>query len=203
MFIEDRINDNLVIYATAGGPAYNTTVVQVSSGRRKSNSNWIESLATFDIGERLCTISELEDILDFFNVAEGKANGFRFKDWGDYTVRPERGVFAQLTDTTFQLYKRYRRGANYKDKKISKPVAGTVRIYLDGAVLPTATVDTTTGIATIPGGYAIDRLSWSGEYDIPVAFTTDYVKHRFEAMSQDRTESLHYLFSLQVEEIRV
>ncbi|MEW5708783.1 MAG: DUF2460 domain-containing protein [Pseudomonadota bacterium] len=76
-----------------------------------------------------------------------------------------------------------------------------------GPVTYTLAVNTA-GKSITPGGasgykypQAEDVLTWAGEFDVPVRFDTDILRTRFEAMQGD--ESLHYLYSLPIVEIRL
>jgi uncharacterized protein (TIGR02217 family) len=73
------------------------------------------------------------------------------------------------------MVKRYASGSQTWVRTITKPVAGTVRVALDGTEQPSGwSVDTTTGVVTFsaaPGsGVAITA---SFEFDVPVRFDTD------------------------------
>lgn len=48
-----------------------------------------------------------------------------------------------------------------------------------------------------------DVLTWTGEFDVPVRFDTDAIRTTFKAMTQDQTEALHYLDSLEIVELRL
>lgn len=149
MFVEARLNDNLIIYATSGGPGYNTSVVSVSSGGEQRNSNWGSSRGKWNIGDRLCLLPELEEITRHFHVVEGKEHGFRFKNFADYAVDVSESALVFVTAGVYQLYKNYTFGGRTKTKKIQKPVNG-VRIFLDGLQYLAATTDITTGLVTLP-----------------------------------------------------
>ena len=79
------------------------------------------------------------------------------------------------TTTGFQLLKRYASGGQIWTRTITKPVAGTVRIALDGAEqLGGWSVDMTTGVVTFsaaPGSGV--HITAGFEFDVPVRFDTD------------------------------
>ena len=77
--------------------------------------------------------------------------------------------------TTFQLVKRYASGSQTWVRTITKPVAGSVIVALNGASQASGwSVDTTTGVITFttaPGsGVAITA---GFEFDVPVRLDTD------------------------------
>ena len=77
--------------------------------------------------------------------------------------------------TAFQLVKRYASGSQTWVRAITKPVAGTVRIALDGAEqLGGWSVDTTTGVVTFATAPAEGVAITAGfEFDVPVRFDAD------------------------------
>jgi hypothetical protein len=48
-----------------------------------------------------------------------------------------------------------------------------------------------------------DALTWSGEFDLAVRWDIDQIRTRFEAYDTASGESLHFLFSLPLIEIRL
>src|SRR5690606_23599769 len=116
---------------------------------------WQQARSVYDVGTGLKTESDLFELLTFFRARQGRAYGFRFKDWTDFrsadpSVTPTPtdqaiGVGDGAT-TALQLTKRYVSGATTFDRVIRKPVAGTVRVALAGVeVMSGWSVDATTG----------------------------------------------------------
>ena len=77
--------------------------------------------------------------------------------------------------TAFQLVKRYASGNQIWTRTITKPVAGTVRVALDGAEQVGGwSVDTTNGVVTFGTAPAAGVAITAGfEFDVPVRFDTD------------------------------
>jgi uncharacterized protein (TIGR02217 family) len=62
-------------------------------------------------------------------------------------------------------------------RTVTKPVEGTVKVYLDGAEqLSGWSVDTTTGLVTfgMPPALGVD-VTTAFEFDVPVRFDTDHM----------------------------
>src|SRR4029453_17117387 len=74
------------------------------------------------------------------------------------------------TQTEFQLLKHYPSGSVIEVRTISKPVAGTVKVYLDGVEqLSGWSVDTTTGLVTFSTAPAAGvEVTADFEFDVPV-----------------------------------
>src|SRR5690606_38607892 len=108
----------------------------------------------------------------------------RFKDWGDHRSCLPSGTPSPTDQTigtgngaitAFQLVKRYVSGGQTWTRTITKPVADSVRVALDGAEQASGwTVDTTTGVVTFDtapdNGIAVTA---GFAFDVPVRFDTD------------------------------
>ncbi len=120
----------------------------------------------------------------FFEARNGRLPGFRFKDWAAFksclpsqTLGPNDQPIGTGNGaaTQFHLTKRYTSGAQSWSRAITKPVAGTVTIALNG--LPQASgwsVSTATGLITFTTAPAAGVAITGGfEFDVPVRFDTD------------------------------
>jgi uncharacterized protein (TIGR02217 family) len=108
-------------------------------------------------------------LVAFFRVMKGRSNGFRFKDWSDFTTSGSEGIFTAIDATHFQMTKRYTTAGNNHDREITKPVTGTVAVT-GGTV---SSINYTTGIVTMTTG---TPTSWTGEFDVPCRFDIDQMK---------------------------
>jgi uncharacterized protein (TIGR02217 family) len=171
---EERFPDDIA-YGSAGGPVFSTSIVTNAGGFEKRNSHWEVARGVYNVAHGVKNKAQLDALIAFFRARKGRAQAFRFKDWSDY------GAVAQVigggngTKTTFQLVKTYVSGSNTDTRIITKPVAGTVRIYL-GNTLQTSgvNVNTTTGLITFttPPANAVS-VKADFEFDVPVRFETD------------------------------
>lgn len=211
-FAEVLFDTGYIIYGGSGGPSFDTGIVTLRSGHENRNKNWAQDRGKWEYGERKCSEDELNTIINFFNARNGKFQGFRFLDRGNYKAEGTQGIVntTGLGDGTAvgQLYRQYASGVDTYKKKIRKPVAGTVTIYKNGAVLASAVVDTTTGSVTFATPYptASDALTWVGQFHLPVRFDTDHLRYRFDSAEVLSPGTLgkkyFYLFSLPLVEIR-
>ena len=71
-----------ISYGSLGGPNYSTDIVTVQSGFETRNVNWLESRHSYDAAFGIRTEAQLSDLLSYFHAMQGRANTFRFKDWG-------------------------------------------------------------------------------------------------------------------------
>jgi len=173
-FIEVRFPTDIA-YGSVGGPQYSTDIVITQSGYEQRNANWSQAHAQYNVAQGVKTQAQLDCLIAFFRARQGRADGFRFKDWTDYQVTGQAIGTGNGTTTVFQLEKSYVSGGITQTRMIKKPVSGSVNIYLNN-VLQTSgyTLDTTTGLVTFntaPGnGVAITA---DFQFDVPVRFDTD------------------------------
>ena len=150
------------------GPEYSPQPVRRFSGHEQRNQRWSLPLRKGDVGHDIQDKEIYQQILDFFNVAEGRTNVWRFKDWTDFDVTSARGRLGDLGVNSaagighgkpdYQLNKRYVNSANTtqnpKDRIITKPVSGQISVYRTGSLVVFGAspgqiaVDTTTGKIT-------------------------------------------------------
>jgi uncharacterized protein (TIGR02217 family) len=164
-----------ISYGANGGPMFLTDVVATVSGYEQRNSKWSQSRAKYNVASGVKTETQWQALIAFFRARRGKAVGFRFKDWSDYQGRNEAIGTGDGATTDFQLMKIYSSGSVAVSRDITKPLAGTVDIYIDSILQASgATIDTTTGIVTFdaaPAGGAVITADF--EFDVPVRFDTD------------------------------
>jgi uncharacterized protein (TIGR02217 family) len=144
-FQEVRFPDNIA-YGATGGPEFATTVVATGSGHEKRNVNWSEARGRWDVASGLKKQAQIDELIAFFRARRGKASGFRFKDWTDYKATGQLLGTGDDADTQFQLVKHYPSGSVIEVGTITKPVAGTVKVYL------TAQSSSRAGRSTRPPG---------------------------------------------------
>lgn len=173
-FHEVRFPDAIARGAT-GGPGYDTTVLTTVAGFERRNANWSQARGRWNVGSGIKLREDFAALISFFRARQGRAYGFRFKDWTDF--RADGVVLGMGTgaQTTFQLVKRYASGGTEVIRVITKPVAGTVAVSRDGvAVASGVSVDNTTGVVTFvtppPSGVL---MTGSFEFDVPVRFDAD------------------------------
>jgi uncharacterized protein (TIGR02217 family) len=174
---------------SAGGPQRRTDIVALGSGREERNARWAHSRRRYDAGYGVKTLEALSDVVAFFEERRGMLYGFRWRDRLDHTsgaatVTATDQVIGSGDGVTaaFQLVKTYGSIHAPYQRPIAKPVAGSVRVAVDGVEKienTDFTVDPTTGVVTFP----VEHIPASGEavtagflFDVPVRFDTDYLE---------------------------
>ncbi len=182
-FHEVRFPDN-ISRSARGGPERRTQIVEMASGDEERNGSWADSRRRYDASYGIRKADDLAAVTAFFEARRGRLYGFRWKDWADYKSSPPSAITAATdqpigtgngTQTTFQLVKLYTSGAQSWTRTITKPVAGTVAVALNGVPQITGwTVNTATGVVTFASAPAPGIAITTGfEFDVPVRFDTD------------------------------
>jgi uncharacterized protein (TIGR02217 family) len=182
-FHEVRFPDN-ISRGARGGPERRTQIVEMASGDEERNGSWADSRRRYDASYGIRKADDLAAVTAFFEARRGRLYGFRWKDWADYKSGLPSAILSAADQTigtgtgaatTFQLVKRYASGAQSWTRTITKPVAGTVALALNGAPQITGwTINTTTGVLTFATAPAPGIAITAGfEFDVPVRFDTD------------------------------
>ena len=182
-FHEVRFPDN-ISRGARGGPERRTQIVEMASGDEERNGSWADSRRRYDASYGIRKADDLAAVTAFFEARRGRLYGFRWKDWADYKSGLPSAIITAMDQpigtgtgaaTTFQLVKRYTSGAQSWTRTITKPVAGTVVLALNGAPQITGwTVNTSTGVVTFAAAPAPGIAITAGfEFDVPVRFETD------------------------------
>jgi uncharacterized protein (TIGR02217 family) len=173
-FHEIRFPDAIARGAT-GGPVHDTSIVTTVAGFERRNINWSSPLGRWDVGTGIRTRADLETFIAFFRARQGRAFGFRFKDWSDYRALNSLIGTGDGNNKTFQLRKPYISGAFVVTRQISKPVSGTVVLRRDGVLVTSGvSINHATGVVTFTTAPALNVLVTADfEFDLPVRFDTD------------------------------
>lgn len=182
-FHEIRFPDN-ISRGARGGPERRTQIVELASGDEERNASWANSRRRYDAAYGVRRADDLAAVVAFFEARNGRLYGFRWKDWGDYKSCLPSGV-PTATDqpigtgdgetTAFQLSKAYISGAQTWTRSITKPVAGTATVALDGIDQASGwSANITTGLVTFTAAPTSGTAITAGfEFDVPVRFDTD------------------------------
>jgi uncharacterized protein (TIGR02217 family) len=170
-----------ISYGSVGGPGFLTEVIEMSSGYEQRNQKWVYPRERWNVAYGIKTKALLITLRDFFMARRGRAYGFRFKNHDDYE-----GIFQEIglgdgSTVDFQLIKTYTDDGGSIDRKITRPVSGTVTVYKDSVEQVSGwTCDYDTGIITF--GAAPDSgevVTADFEFDVPMRFDTDYLPIAF------------------------
>ncbi|MEM7520719.1 MAG: DUF2460 domain-containing protein [Pseudomonadota bacterium] len=201
-FHEVRFPSSLSFGAT-GGPQRRTDVVTLANGFEERNTPWAHSRRSYDAGAGLRSLDDLELVIGFFEARMGQMHGFRWKDWADFKscrageapAFDDQAIGAGDGSTTdWQISKTYISGGQSYSRPIKKPVAGSVKVGLDGAELIAGaeyTVDVSTGTISFTQAPAANAVIFAGyEFDVPVRFDTDQIFASVETFQAGQVPSV-------------
>ncbi|MCE9650569.1 MAG: DUF2460 domain-containing protein [Parvibaculum sp.] len=180
-----------IAFGATGGPERRTEIVTLGSGFEERNSPWADSRRRYNAGYGLRSLDDVHGLIAFFEARHGRLHGFRWKDRADWkSCAPGASVAAvdqpigmgDGARADFELSKTYASGGGAYQRRIAKPVAGTVHVAVSGVEKLAGThfsVDAETGIVSFadaavpPAGAAVTA---GFEFDVPVRFDTDFLE---------------------------
>ena len=183
-FHEVRFPTN-ISYNSRGGPGFNTQIIEVDSGAEERVARWAAPRRRYNARYGVKTYADLSNLIAFYIAVQGPAIGFRFKDFLDFTTASDHRsppAFGNTvigtgngSTTQFQITKVYTNGVVNRTRNITKPVAGSVVVGLNGVNQASGwTVNTTTGVITFsvaPSGGS--TVTAGCEFDVPVRFGSE------------------------------
>ncbi|RJF90790.1 DUF2460 domain-containing protein [Sphingomonas cavernae] len=165
-------------------PAFSTAIVTMASGHEQRNADWSDARLRFDAGPGLRSEADIATLIGFFRARRGAARGFRFRDPFDHSSAGMTGAPAATDQaigtgdgatTRFSLVKRYGAGADAQLRPITRPVAGSVAVAVDGAIVTGWTLDGgVVAFDTPPAAGA--AISAGYLFDVPVRFAEDRIE---------------------------
>jgi uncharacterized protein (TIGR02217 family) len=178
IFVDQQLPSDIEAGAKAK-PRYATDVITTDGGWEVRNSRWSYPLFQFEIAafepgtREVEAYDVLDEFLDIFHVCGGSAGAFRFHYWRDKPVVGQQIGEGDGSTKVFQLYRSYVRGGFSRNRKITRPVAGTAVIKVNG-VLNAATVNYDTGVVTFAAAPVLHAVITADfEHDVPVRFADD------------------------------
>jgi uncharacterized protein (TIGR02217 family) len=166
-------------------PAFSTQVVESLSGHEQRSSDWADARLAFDAGPGVRSEADLATLIGFFRARRGAARGFRFTDpyddrSGAQDAAP--GATDQVIGTgdgatiRFQLVKSYGPAGDPQRRRITRPVAGTIRVALNGTEQASGWTHEGLGVIAFAAAPAAGAVVSAGyRFDVPVRFAEDRI----------------------------
>ncbi|MHA6718794.1 DUF2460 domain-containing protein [Sphingomonas sp. RS6] len=153
-------------------PELSTAIVTSAGGAERRNAEWAEARTHYDVGPGVRSEADIAELLHFFRARMGAARGFRLRDPFDHDARDVPIGTGDGTTRRFQLVKHYGEAV----RRITRPVAGTVSLALDGVATAAFTLGEG-GVVTLDvAPTAGVRVSASFVFDVPVRFAEDQLR---------------------------
>jgi uncharacterized protein (TIGR02217 family) len=196
--LESRLDSRIERLAQARLCNRGRRKIYSSGGKLKQAFKWTAPIHEFDFTHGLRTIAEFEALRAMWYVVNFTPyEGFRLRHWGDYSATMTNTFVIDLGAGSYQLARRYTTAGINFDRLITKPNSDAVLRDAGGIAL-TATISTTTGIATAVSGGT--PAAWTGTFDVPATFADDSFPEVLEASQTG--EPLVLTQSLTLEELR-
>ena len=196
-FHEVRLPARLA-FGSTGGVERRTEIVTLGSGFERRSTPWAQGRRRYLIGANLHSLDDMATLTAFFEARRGRLYGFRFRDFADFKSCSPGGAVTPHDQnlgvgdgvrTEFPLRKLYGEGEDAPERRIHKPVEGTVRIGLDGAELDSLSYETDPAVGVVtfhsppPAGVAVMA---GFEFDVPVRFDADRIEVTLESFAAGR-----------------
>lgn len=178
-----------------GGPERVTEIVVTSSGREQRNARRAHARRRYEAGYGVKSATSLSQVLAFFEERRGRLYGFRWRDRSDYKSCAPTQEISPLDQKIgtgdgvmrcFPLIKTYGQDFAPYQRRIVKPVSGSVRMAVGGVECDKSffDADSSTGLVS----FHIDHVPPQGAaitagylFDVPVRFDTDYLEIDYAA----------------------
>ena len=187
-------------FGARGGPRRQVSVTTLSNGQEVRNASHLFSRRVFEAGTSLKSIQDVYDVLNFFEARQGSLYSFRFRDALDYkssrlgdecTAFDQKIGLGDGLQTVFQLQKIYSDEAGATARYITKPIAETVKIAVDGTIVSDVSVDPLTGIIELADAPSVAHVVTAGfEFDVPVRFDTPQLDISLDAFGAGEIPSI-------------
>lgn len=186
-------------FGASGGPQRTTEITTLVNGFEQRNTHLANSRRQYDAGVGIKSLDDLHTLIAFFEARHGELYAFRFRDALDFKSCPP-SQDPSATDQIigmgdggtrdFQLVKIYADTAGNWQRRITKPLADTLKIAIDGQHTTGFVLDALTGVVRFDTAPAQGTEIRAGfEFDVPVRFATDRLNLALESFGAG--ESLH------------
>ena len=223
-FVDIRLPED-VERGMLGGPEFKTSIVPLRSGKERRNIVFEQPRNKWNVTYGIMSIEDdgtreecIEEIKSFFYIVQGNALGFRFKDWSDFCLfRQPIGI---ESDQPMQVYKRYAFDNYHYDRKLTKIVQGTMKVWsvrrdpsgnvFDEIELPNQShptnsyfsIDIGTGLLRLHNRTPdpVREIEVECEFDVPVRFDNDNLGIETEHAAGMGAASIPSLSILEIKE---
>ncbi|MCW0200025.1 DUF2460 domain-containing protein [Sphingopyxis sp.] len=164
---------------------FSTQIVSSPSGHEQRASEWAEARMRYDAGPGVRSEADVRTLADFFRARRGAARGFRFRDPFDQGSAADGGLpgaadqllgIGDGSQRQFALVKHYGAGDAVQERRIRLPVAGSVRVSVDGVETAAFTL-TADGEVLLDAAPAVGVMVRAGFlFDVPVRFAEDLLE---------------------------
>ncbi len=164
-------------------PAFSTQIVESPAGHERRSSDWADARLSFDAGPGIRSEADMTALIAFFRARRGAARGFRFTDVYDDRSSPAGAAPGPLDQrlgvgdgvtAAFPLMRYYGAGEEAQARRITRPVAGSIRVAADGIEMADGWSHAGMGVIAFDEAPADGVVLSAGyRFDVPVRFAED------------------------------
>lgn len=189
-----------IALGAAGSVERRTEVVTLANGHEERNGVWAAGRRRYDAGTGVRSLDDLHAVAAFFEARRGRLHAFRWRDPLDHKSCAPSAVPAPTDQVlghgdgerrAFALGKAYGDAARAEWRAVTKPVAGSVVVAVDGAPTGAVSVDVETGMVTLDTPLGPGLAVTAGfVFDVPVRFDTDTLEMSLAAFEAGEAPSI-------------
>ena len=163
-------------------PGFSTAIVTTASGYEQRNVDWASARLRFDAGPGVRSETDLQTLIAFFRARRGAAKAFRFRDPYDHSSSAMTGTptaadqligVGDGIQTRFSLTKSYGTAGDAEHRPITRPVAASVLVSVDGTAVSGWSLAPKGVISFTVPPPAGKQVRAGFYFDVPVRFETD------------------------------
>ena len=163
-------------------PGFSTAIVTTASGYEQRNVDWASARLRFDAGPGVRSETDLQTLIAFFRARRGAAKAFRFRDPYDNSSSAMTGTptaadqligVGDGIQTRFSLTKSYGTAGDAEHRPITRPVAASVLVSVDGTAVSGWSLAPKGVISFTVPPPAGKQVHAGFYFDVPVRFETD------------------------------
>jgi len=197
--VDNVIMDERMALGFKGGPTFSTDKLAMVNGQERRLQNRSVAIHAYVWSFTNTTLALEASLKAFWFDRRGDFKAWLLKDWSDYSGTLQVIGAGTGALTTFQIIKTYSAGSNPYQRTIRHIKAGTLSVYVDGALVPSGYTVSDTGLITFsaaPGSGDIVTASYN--FYVPVRFEGDHFTSIVDYQSQMDIISVEDLSAIEV-----
>jgi uncharacterized protein (TIGR02217 family) len=172
-----------------GGPCFQSNIIETTSGKDFVQSSWSYPKIKYEIQPSQLLQSEMDTLITFFRITQGKVHSFRITDISDYSAKNQILGVVQNQNNKFDFIKTYTLENEISTRKITLVNQESVEIFVNKVKIDNAKFKITANfveiIDQIKNG---DIISANFTFDIRVRFDVNFIKFSKQGVNSYKFE---------------
>jgi uncharacterized protein (TIGR02217 family) len=159
-----------------GGPQFITNIQTAKNGNEVRLNYCTYPRIKYDISYGIKTKEDMDHIISFFRICQGKLHAFRFKDLSDYKIENQIIGIADGETKSFKAFKEYKIGEYIMKRNIAKLIPDKTIIYIDDEIQDKSLYSISEGeiiFTSFPKKDSIVKIT--SEFEIIMRFDNDNI----------------------------